>query len=262
MNSSALTAVLPGWKVMAASVQGSAHRKCEQPCQDRCCWETVAGKTLVAAVADGAGTASLGGLGATIASSTAVELACRRLGAVDSRLGDIEWRHLLKGAARVARNALVAEARNRQVSAMDLATTLILAVATPAVLAVAQIGDGAVVVGYQRTGLAAVTLPQHGEFLNETFFLVSPGALERIDLKVWRGPVSHVALLSDGLQMLALKMPGGTPHAPFFLPMWEIAARSCDAGQGHASLVEFLESPRIAARTDDDLTLLLGSLEG
>ena len=38
------------------------------------------------------------------------------------------------------------------------------------------------------------------------------------------GPINGVALFSDGLQMLALKIPGGTPHPPFFTPLLNFLA--------------------------------------
>jgi hypothetical protein len=46
---------------------------------------------------------------------------------------------------------------------------------------------------------------------------------------VWRGVPRHVAVFSDGLPMLALKMPVGSPHAPFFMPLFHFMATMPDA---------------------------------
>lgn len=48
------------WRVAAASVRGTTHEKTGQPCQDAHCWEQLPESVLVAAVADGAGSAALG----------------------------------------------------------------------------------------------------------------------------------------------------------------------------------------------------------
>ena len=60
------------WRVMAASVQGESHEKTGQPCQDACEWLVTAGGVLVGAVADGAGTAELGDVGAQMATRAAL----------------------------------------------------------------------------------------------------------------------------------------------------------------------------------------------
>ena len=54
------------WQATAASVRGTSHEKTGQPCQDAHRWEILPGAILVAAVADGAGSASLGDMGAQV----------------------------------------------------------------------------------------------------------------------------------------------------------------------------------------------------
>jgi len=54
-----------------------------------------------------------------------------------------------------------------------------------------------------------------GEYINETIFLISPNAIETAQFQVLREKLRHLAVFSDGLQMLALKIPEGTPHGPF-----------------------------------------------
>src|SRR5207249_6801899 len=55
------------WRVVAASVRGTRHQKRQQACQDAHYWATVQDDVLVAAVADGASSARLGKVGATLA---------------------------------------------------------------------------------------------------------------------------------------------------------------------------------------------------
>jgi hypothetical protein len=155
--------------------------------------------------------------------------------------------------------AIEAEAPVRDVKIRDLATTLILLMAAPELVAAAQVGDGATVLGDHEGEIVALTTPQNGEYINETTFLISPGALETVQVKVWRGAAAHVAAFSDGLQMLALKMPEGIPHAPFFSPLFRFVATMTNQIEAQEQLASFLRSPRVRARADDDLTLLLAA---
>lgn len=71
------------------------------------------------------------------------------------------------------------------------------------------------------------------------------------------GVPRHIAAFSDGLQMLALKMPAGLPHGPFFTPLFRFMTTVTDAAEAQAQVDAFLRSPRMREGTDDDLTLLL-----
>lgn len=248
------------WRVAAASVRGRGHEKVGQLCQDAHFWKKLAEGILVAAVADGAGSASLGKIGALVAVQTAVETICSQTITPRSPADDDHWRILLNEALAAAKTTVEAEAAACQVAPRDLATTLIVAIATPEFVAVAQIGDGVAVVSDRQGNLIPLTTPQYGEYINETTFLISPQALDTAQITVWRGTTAKIALLSDGLQMLALEMDRGKPYEPFFAPLFHFVTHIKDESEAKDQLVAFLRSPRIAERTDDDLTLLLGTI--
>jgi len=251
---------LDRWRVVAASVRGMSHRKRQQPCQDAHYWDTVHDDVLVAAVADGASSAALGKVGATLAVCAAATTLCARHQHTVCPENDEAWRQWLVDALRMAQATVVAEAQARQVTVRELATTLILVVAMPAGVAVAQIGDGAVVVSDTAGNLIPLTVPQNGEYPNETTFLISPNALATAQVGVWRGSPKHVVAFSDGLQRLALKMPDGHPHAPFFLPFFRFVETVPEAREAQVQVEAFLCSQRVRDRTDDDVTLFVGSL--
>jgi protein phosphatase 2C-like protein len=103
--------------------------------------------------------------------------------------------------------------------------------------------------------LVAATTPQNGEYANETFFLTSGDGAPRYTATL--PPACAIALLTDGLLPLAVDLRDCRPHAPFFDPLFAFAAAR-GAGRGaDAELAAFLESDRVAARTDDDTTLVL-----
>ncbi len=249
------------WRVVAASIAGSSHEKSGQPCQDAHQWRHLPNGLLVAALADGAGSAAFAEFGSAAAVAAAVEwIGLLIIDSPRPAESDEEWKSLLVATLRAALAAIEKEAATRQVAPRDLATTLIVLVAKRSLVAVAQIGDGAVLVRSDSGDLSALTRPSSGEYINETTFLVSPNAIESAQISVWRGQASGIAAFSDGLQMLALHMADNTPHAAFFTPLFRLVAGAANGEGADSQLRTFLRSPRVAQRTDDDLTILLATL--
>ncbi len=246
------------WHVAGASVCGVSHHKSGQPCQDAHAWRELPAGGVVLAVADGAGSAALSQIGAARAAIASVdwisEQMAGRLPGTDAELSD-----LLLTAMQTAHEAVLATARSRQVPLREMATTLILLVALPGITAAAQVGDGAAVVMMDGHHLA-MTAPQSGEFINETSFFTSPNYLDEVQIGIRHGEVKGVAALSDGLQLLALRMPEATPHKAFFNPFFHLVAESEDMWETQHQLQSFLRSDRIKQRTDDDLTLVVATL--
>lgn len=248
---------LAPWRVVGASVAGSSHQNYGQPCQDAAGWALGPDRCLIVAVADGAGSAKLGGEGAQLAVSTAVNhLAGRRsLGSGDASKND------LIAALELARSALISEAEDRGVDVRELATTLILLQATPHSVTALQVGDGAAVIEDRQNGVLGLTKPQVGEYINETNFITAEDAMDRVETVTRQGSPSGGAVFSDGLQLLALKMPEGTPHTPFFDPLLRFVSSATDASAADEELRSFLSSPRVTNQTTDDLTLVLFALD-
>jgi hypothetical protein len=82
----------------------------------------------------------------------------------------------------------------------------------------------------------------------------------------WLGIGVLVAGVTDGAGSVSLsdvgsaQMPEGIAHAPFFAPLFKFVSEAKDLEVAHQELEQFLRSPRVCDRTDDDLTLLLASL--
>lgn len=248
------------WRVAAASVQGLSHERHGATCQDAYTWERLSSGGLLVVVADGAGSAPHGQIGATVAARAAAGSISAKWANPPTLGHDGEWIALLHEALTAALGAVEIEAQERGSSLRELATTLIVVVATSDQVAAIQVGDGAVVIGDTAEPIVALTVPQRGEYLNETVFLVSPDALETAQVRLWRGQPTHLAVFSDGLQMLALKMPEGTPHPPFFRPLFRFIAQESDENRASERLQQFLLSERVREHTDDDLTLLVAVL--
>lgn len=239
------------WRVLGASVRGTRHAREGTPCQDAHAWRVLPCGSVALAVADGAGSAPHAAAGAAAATRAAIDA----LGAG----GDAG--PALDRALIAALSAVELEASRRNAPARELATTLILALAGDDGVSAAQVGDGALVVE-GADGMHSVTVPMGGEFVNETVFLTSPGALDAVQRSSWSGTPLNLAAFSDGLQGLALRRPDHTPHAPFFAPLFRFAGEAADAAAGEAELAAFLAGPRVTARADDDLTLVIAARTG
>lgn len=243
--------------MIAASVRGTGHVRSRLPCQDALRWQTAPGGWLLAALADGAGSASLAEVGAGIAADRGIEALETQLDSRSHSTTDVEWRAGLMAALETARAAVLAAAQERKVEPRELASTLTLLAVSPEMAVAAQIGDGAALASALPEALVCLTKPIVAEYLNETTFLSSETALETAQTVVQRAPWRRACLLCDGLQLLALRLPEGTPHLRFFQPLFRYLERATDLAAAARELRAFLESPRVTERTDDDLSLLL-----
>lgn len=249
------------WRVVAASVCGTSHIRNQQLCQDAHHWQILPGNVLVIAAADGAGSASQGKIGAMVAVETAIENLALQEITRESLADDAIVQSLLHDALLAAKKAVDDEALACSKQSQDLATTLIIMVATPEIVGVVQIGDGLAVAKDHQGNLLALTIPDNGEHINETTFLTSPDALNTAQMRIWRESIVNIGVLTDGLQMLALNMVIGEPHKPFFFPLFDFVENAEDQTLAHEQLVRFLGSERITQRTDDDLTLILAGFK-
>ena len=263
----------PPWRVVGASVQGTSHREGDAPCQDAHTYRVLPTGPLVVALADGAGTAARAHEGARIAvehaaASLADDLLTRR----HPPSSEAAWHLLLLGAFWDARAALDDMSSATGIALKHFSTTLACAVVADGWLAVGQIGDGAAVAAIASSlesesniaSLRTVLRPRRGEYANEVRFLTSRSpeeALDDVDVRIYRGQTTALALTTDGLLRLALKLPGLEPHIPFFRPLLAFAAESAasDRAAAEEHLAAFLASDRVNARTDDDKTLVLAA---
>jgi len=252
------------WRWIGRSVRGTSHVRAGTPCQDACRIDRVGegpdGAVLVLVCADGAGSAPLSQEGSLRAVRSVVASAANFVlhGGRVSDLDDAALAGWFEVAAWQIQEAAEAEAR----PVGDYACTLLCAVIDGAAAAYAQLGDGAIVAGC-GDDIHPVFWPQQGEYANTTFFITSPRHLERVQTRTGAEVPERVALMSDGLQNLALRMADRSAHPGFFSPLFVDLLRQ-PAGEAESlrePLYDFLDSPRVNERTDDDKSLLLAIRE-
>jgi serine/threonine protein phosphatase PrpC len=256
-----MTNLPPRWKVIGASVPGTSHIASGVVCQDA--WECriLPGGALVAAVADGAGSARYADEASRVAVDTAAdalaaacgcarpttEEACRTV--LEDCLIGVRAQLERRAAARV-------EQQGEAASVKDFSTTLLAILVTDELFGCLQVGDGAIVSRETATGVLTVAFaPDHGEYINETCFVTSRGVERRAHYRVTPSrALDAVALLTDGLEMLAILHRDNTAHAAFFAPLFSFARGENAAAE---DLEQFLASDRVCERSDDDKTLVL-----
>ena len=246
------------WRYASGQSTGSSHEKLGKPCQDRmACATADADATLIAVVADGAGTAELAHIGAEIAVATVSSVA--QLGV---RAGRDDYQDILREGAALARQRLVEAAADRKVNPRDLACTLLAVIVAPIGGGALQIGDGVIVIGEQPLSWRWLFWPQKGEYANTTFFLSDEKALANAEVAALPDEVQDVALMSDGLEPLALQFATRKAHEPFFRTVLAPLQAATDKGEATAlstGLATLLASPAVRSRTEDDASLVIAT---
>ncbi len=244
------------WKVLVGQTAGSRKRSgvCDDVVQ---CAELVRNqRVLLVVCADGAGSAMHGGAGARTAVTVAMRWLRTQLSARAKRhsAGEalaLDWSPPELFAQIAA--AITKRAMRLSKTPREFATTLTCVVASAHWTWVLQVGDGAVVLHDDASGWQVALWPQSGEFVNSTHFVT--------DVEVtWRQtllpPADGLAVMTDGVAPIALDLAGHAAFAPFFEGIArELAAK--EPGELEAPFLAMLRSPRMADRTDDDLTLVV-----
>jgi len=268
------------WRYCAAAVPGVKHRRADDPCQDAVVCTLTEGGAFIAALADGAGSATAAEVAARIATTAVVEslkAAIENRPALAAVVGgeaipmDRARHQLLDGstlrtfvrdAVEIARAEIMDAADASGLSPRDYATTLLVVVIDGERGVAAQIGDGVIVQRNEVAGWRWVFWPQHGEYANSTHFLVENDAFVHLQLTELDPEATDLALMSDGLEALALDLAARTAHAPFFDGMMRPLLAEPDHGERLAlagRLADLLASSRFADRADDDLSLVLAT---
>lgn len=249
------------WKLIRASVTGTAHASSALPCQDHCLADTLsptsAPDCLVCLVSDGAGSAKQGRRGA--------ELACTRAWsaiktAVFTPGSDPLNASIVRKWVKAVRRSIQTMAKAEHAVTGDYACTLLGAVIGADWALFFQIGDGGIVASVGGAQ-GVVFWPDTGPYANMTYFITDKDALTHLRVIFTRARIEEIALFSDGLQRMALSFQQLTPHTPFFEPMLAVL-RKKRQDRVHAldgPLAVFLNSLPVNRRTDDDKTLVLAT---
>lgn len=246
------------WHVLSASEIGTSHVASGGRCDDSC-WAQVevtpAGKDVLSLfVADGAGSAEMGGRGAELAIQAAADF----LGTQLSRPESLISYEFAAGCLTSIRERLATTADSEGRELRAYATTFLGVVSCEAGTLVMQLGDGAVALDVGN-GLEVPITPMSGEYANMTCFVTDENAVGELVARAFPVAASRVAVFTDGIQRIAMNLATNTPHEPFFKPFFSALAECTPDREDelNAALTRFLKSSSVNERTDDDKTLAL-----
>lgn len=245
------------WHVYAATAIGKSHIDGGLPCQDALAHERV-GDVLVGVVCDGAGSHALSHLGAqAISSSVSIALAGRLTAGEDLLAFSVDALTVVVAEAVAgARAALEAEAIAQGGVLADYSATLVGVIAGAKGGCFFHIGDG---LGIARAGAdvaPVLSLPENGEYANETYFVSGEFWREHLRLTPFPMPATTIALMSDGAMPFVMAKGHASFYAPFVEPVTRFLLAN-DEATGSAALAGTLGDPRTYGITGDDKALLL-----
>ncbi|MEQ1637385.1 MAG: PP2C family serine/threonine-protein phosphatase [Methylococcales bacterium] len=249
------------WKIIRASTIGTSHINAGSSCQDSCYADVILTadnkEYFVVLVSDGAGSAKEGGQGAELTCETAISCISTSL----EKESDVFFTEKsIVTLIEDIKSVIADKAKADNLTAKDFACTFLGAVIGHSQSLFFQIGDGAIVLSVNNVQ-GVVFWPDSGEFANMTYFVTDKDALSNLHIQLSNVSFEEIAVFTDGIQRLALSFEQQRPHPPFFDPMFAVLRKQspelCDALD--KQLRQFLESPAVNERTDDDKTLVLAT---
>ena len=246
------------WKVCAAAAIGKSHIDGGIPCQDAFA-QRVVGDTLVAIVCDGAGSQPLSHVGAAAVSAGVVDALAQRLlqGEALCAFDAAAFTLLVGDLIAQARTSIEQRAATEGHELGNYACTLVGAIADGERGFFFHIGDGqAVLDGYDALQPPLMSLPENGEYANETYFVTGDAWREHLRITPMDRNQRAIVLMSDGAAPFVMTKGNAGLYRPFMDPV-ERFLISVPEADGSRGLAGTLEDPRTYTITGDDKTLLI-----
>lgn len=243
------------WQAIGASAIGTGHIRSGKPCQDYHGYR-ILDDCIIAAVADGLGSASKSEEGSRLAVNACLEYLENTLDLATPDILDLScniMRHAFLESKKVLRDKSLKE--NRHIR--EYATTMLILVAFPDLLITGHIGDGGIVGMKQDKTILTLSPPIKMEYVNDVIPLTSKNMINNLRIFVYEDSFSAIAMFTDGIQNMALFLAENTPHSPFFSPFFHAITKKMDTVSVSQDLADFLMSEKVCKRTDDDKTLLV-----
>jgi len=252
------------WNTIGCSATGTSHTAYGKSCEDAVRYATLphpdGSEVLLSFAADGAGSAHFAAFAAKHATDKAVDFFLNSI-----RTGEQITEAHVFALCEAIYNHFDTYAQNEPCELNEFSCTLLGTILGNGYSIFFQIGDGVIIRNDGSDFYTPVFWPSNGEYQNTTHFLVDDPAFANLRILITEELVDEVALITDGLQYLALNYETQSVHQPFFADLFK-ALRQADTKDKVAYLEKrleaYLNSPAINSRTDDDKTLFLGSRIG
>lgn len=236
-------------KLGAISVAGCNEAGLTKTNQDfASCKKTKIGN--IAAVSDGAGSAIHSDIGALCLVRTLI----RAFEKTNSSLTLEQFRNTIIENIDIARDVLSRFARLYQLeNNLNLfSATLVFAINTESNFYLAHLGDGACITFDEDDHMITVSLPENGEYSNETFFFTDDNWLAHLRFSELKDRVASFLVMTDGITPLALNNQGH--FEPFTTPILKFIRKSKSL-EAHNTITKTLSSDEVKKISFDDKSL-------
>lgn len=238
------------WYIAGTAVQGLRHIRENIPCQDKI-YSLQKNNITAIALADGAGSAKYSHYGAEVIVKSICETLCESFSDIVNNENSFTVKQTLLESL-LPKIAIASE--NLRCGIDDLASTLLAAAADDKKIFLLHIGDG-IAACFRSNSIFPASYPDNGEFKNETFFITSPYALQR--MRIYRGnaeEISGLALMSDGTDYSFFNVKEGR----FAVLLDEIKRRCIMYSQADVNAaLEELFNDVVRKQTHDDCSMIL-----
>lgn len=237
-------------RIIAVSVTGNYHKQKGLMCQDFFAYKRT-GNKLVAVIADGAGSAKYGRLGA--------KYICETLCRVLSTYSSNNIRQQIIDAIEITRDALICHRLNsakNESGLIDFSATLVGVVYDGKRGLFFHIGDGAAIaIGRDKTQQYIISEPENGIFSSETFFFTMDDWKDSLRFTPFK-KVDSLFLMTDGVTGFALKKDMHTIKDGFVLPIDAFLKAEKNTKRASTALTNTLATPKASRLSSDDKTLM------
>ncbi len=251
------------WNTAFASAIGTSHEKTGNPCQDACHCRIVqlgdGQEVLLGIASDGAGSASRSQIGSKIT----VQMFLEKFGTLIKSEEDMYLinRNLILNWLEEVKAQIHIQAENEGLSSREFACTVLGAIVGPNHSIFFQVGDGAIIISEEDTNdYGWIFWPQHGEFANQTNFIIQDNLSEILCFDPFKRAVNRIALFTDGIERLVLNFSERSVYPPSLNSIFEWLRNNPQNNPDESpssALIAYLNSSFINSRTDDDKSLVM-----
>ena len=243
------------YTIGSISVQGFSHIDKNIPCQDSTSYKINKKKQIIAALSDGAGSAELSHLG----SKAFVEKVTSKLVKyLDKNQYDpINIKKQLIIEVNNIKSELINNCENSENNSIsDFAATLLLIIIDNNKGVIFHVGDGSAAIYVQKSiEDALISLPENGEYANETFFVTQELWEEKLRMTIFDFDYDSILLMSDGVTPMAMQKGCHKLFNNFVNPVVDYLRKN-NAKKNKKALLQTLSNENIKPITGDDKSLV------
>lgn len=268
------------WMITGATVTGNSHHATGEHCQDAHHTEVWDNGWGVAAVSDGAGTASKSHLASALLVKKATEFAQRlveKMGWAERNElpSRQEWAHQAIDLMQTMQDSIMRFARLYDIPPTMLHATLIVVIFSPRGLMLTHIGDGRAGCRDWQGNYHSLMTPWQGEQAGQTVFITTKPKVFRniVGISMFDRPAEAFFLLTDGCESLTWETLFHDPETEVlekknqpYKPFWDHTLqtiskmhKTLNPEQTGQALHSYLHNGHKAFETEpDDKTMIIG----